>query len=104
MQPDGVHFCHFVEKGNWTEYLNKLSRPGEWGDHIAVYALSKMLQRTIRIVSSADTQNYDLVLDNDYDKPEPLLVGHVSEVHYHSLEPRTDLNNHPTRMNNEVRQ
>ena len=64
-----------------------MRRDGTWGDHIVLYALAHALCRIVRVVSSlGDSYNAEL-------KPEghcgvPILLGHVSEKHYVSLEPR----------------
>ncbi len=64
-----------------------MSKDGTWGDHIVLVALANALGKTIRVVTSLDTDQYDIVVDTDDNDGAPILLGHLSENHYVSLEP-----------------
>lgn len=85
-----VQFENFVE-GNFDDYLDNMSRDGEWGDHVIVVGLSQMLHRNIAIItSSPETVQEDsmtLVMGDISYKSKPLLLGHYWENHYQSLKP-----------------
>lgn len=64
-----------------------MSNDGTWGDHIVLVALADALGKTIRVVSSLDTDNFEIVVEAGGLQGAPLLLGHLSENHYVSLEP-----------------
>ena len=64
-----------------------MSKDGTWGDHIVLVALAHALGRTIRVVTSLDTDCHQVIVEADNQEGEPLLLGHLSENHYVSLEP-----------------
>ncbi|CAG2217969.1 unnamed protein product [Mytilus edulis] len=67
---------------------------GEYADHVVVIGMSRMLQRDIVIVTSApSTNNEDSVLwvtGCDGFSGNPILLGHIFENHYQSLQPKGD--------------
>ncbi|KAJ7376773.1 hypothetical protein OS493_032507 [Desmophyllum pertusum] len=62
------------------------------GDHIVLVALADALGKTIRVVSSLDTDNFEIVVEAGGLQGAPLLLGHLSENHYVSLEPVNNSN------------
>ena len=84
----------FVPKNDFESYLEDMSKDGTWGDHIVLVALANALGRTIRVVTSLETDSYDIVIETDDKEGPPILLGHLSENHYLSLEPmETSKNN-----------
>ncbi|XP_068730862.1 uncharacterized protein [Montipora capricornis] len=76
----------FVPNNDLSSYLTDMSRDGTWGDHIVLVALAHALSRKVVVVSSlVDSQN--VVVEPDNHHGEPILLGHLSEIHYVSLEP-----------------
>lgn len=68
-----------------NEYLEKMSKDGEWGDHIVLLAMARALGQKIRVVtSSLDQYELDDVLQGQSE----LLLGLINEHHYVSLEPK----------------
>ena len=68
-----------------------MAKSGTWADHVVVINMAKMLQRDIRIVtSSPSTSGNDCLVWVPGDrsgKNAPLLLGHMWENHYQSLQP-----------------
>ena len=68
-----------------------MAKSGTWADHVVVINMAKMLQRDIMIVtSSPSTSGNDCLVWVPGDrsgKNEPLILGHMWENHYQSLQP-----------------
>lgn len=64
-----------------------MSKDGAWGDHIVLVALANALRKTVRVVTSLETDSYEIVVETDNTDGAPILLGHLSENHYMSLEP-----------------
>lgn len=78
-------------EGSWDEYLKKMERDGEYADHVIIQFTAKYLQREILIVTSSPgskNANRENVIINEEDGRNgcPLLLGHVYENHYESLQ------------------
>ncbi|XP_052097435.1 uncharacterized protein LOC127732440 [Mytilus californianus] len=84
---------NFVED-NFPDYCDRMLQNGEYADHVVVIGMSRMLQRDIVIVTSApSTNNEDSVLwvtGCDGFSGNPILLGHIFENHYQSLQPKGD--------------
>ena len=66
-----------------------MSKDGEWGDHLVLVALANVLGRTIRVVTS---QHSDHIFVKPVEqKGAEILLGHISEFHYESLEPMNNV-------------
>lgn len=66
----------------WTDMRNN----GTWGDHIVLVSLAHVLGRTVRILSSLG-ESHDIIVEPGNHHSAPILLSHVSEKHYVSLEP-----------------
>ena len=68
-----------------------MAKRGAWADHVVVINMAKMLEHDIMIVtSSPSTSGNDClvwVTGDRSGKKEPLLLGHLWENHYQSLQP-----------------
>ena len=66
-----------------------MERDGTWGDHVILYATANCYKTHIGVISS-QSNNHDLTIrpDGDVDSTNPLVLGHVHEVHYVSLLPK----------------
>ncbi|KAJ7361790.1 Glycosyl transferases group 1 [Desmophyllum pertusum] len=88
---NGLHsiddITSYVPNNDLKSYLKHMSNDGTWGDHIVLVALADALGKTIRVVSSLDTDNFEIVVEAGGLQGAPLLLGHLSENHYVSLEP-----------------
>ena len=64
-----------------------MAKDGTWGDHVVLFAAANHFQTPIRIISSLDDEivvQPDQALANT----NPLVLGHIHELHYVSLQPR----------------
>lgn len=39
---DGTHFEMFMDGESWSDYLNRMSQEGQWGDHLVLQAISQV--------------------------------------------------------------
>ena len=64
-----------------------MEKDGTWGDHLVLLAAANCYQTHVRVISSLGR---DIVISPD--RPvfhtNPLVLGHVHEEHYVSLQPR----------------
>ena len=78
-------------KPDWEGYCNTMARNGEWVDNIVVTATAHLLQRDIVIVTSSPqgkggAEPFTRISCRSVLPREPLLLGHVWESHYQSLQ------------------
>ena len=66
-----------------------MEHDGTWGDHVILYAAANCFDTFIHVISS-QSDHRDLTIKPDHHVPStnPLVLGHVPEVHYVSLKPR----------------
>ena len=64
-----------------------MAKDGTWGDHVVLFAAANHFQTPIRIISSLD---HEIVVQPDHALADtnPLVLGHIHELHYVSLQPR----------------
>ena len=64
-----------------------MAKDGTWGDHVVLYAAANHFQTPIRIISSLD---HEIVVQPDHEiaNTSPLVLEHIHELHYVSLQPR----------------
>ena len=64
-----------------------MAKDGTWGDHMVLFAAANHFQTPIRIISSLDRE---IVVQPDHALADtnPLVLGHIHELHYVSLQPR----------------
>lgn len=64
-----------------------MAKDGTWGDHLVLLAAANYFQSPIRIISSLDRE---IVVqpDNAVADTHPLVLGHIHEFHYVSLQPK----------------
>ena len=66
-----------------------MAEDGTWGDHLVLVAAANLFRVPVRIISSlgreivVHPENECAVADTN-----PLVLGHVHELHYVSLQPR----------------
>ena len=89
-QAGTVSLESFIE-GTIVDYCNTMARRGTWADNVVIINMAKMLEHDILIVtSSPNTSGNDCLLWVSGDrtgKKAPLLLGHLWENHYQSLQP-----------------
>ena len=96
--PDGIHYREFINHGGWDSYLRRMSMDGEWGDWIALWGLTNMLNIPVALVSSLGEAGLRIINPNAREQETGdfgalALLGHEAEVHFHSLEPASDTAN-----------
>ena len=87
-QHDGTSLFNFVSGyPSWREYLQGMAKDGTWGDHVVLFAAANHFQTAIRIISSLDRE---IVVHPEHAVADtiPLVLGHIHELHYVSLQPR----------------
>ena len=89
LQPDGPDLFNFINGyRSWANYLTDMEQDGTWGDHVILYAAANCFDTSINVISSQSEQS-DLTIEPVYvTSSNPLVLGHVHEVHYVSLIPR----------------
>ena len=80
-----------VENQDWDVYLTRIATVGEWADHLVVIAVANVTGRDIWIWSShndspivVEATTPGVQVEGEL---EPILLGHISEIHYESLNP-----------------
>ena len=78
-------------KPDWEDYCNSMAKSGEWADHIVIIATAHLLQRDIVIVTSSpqgmdSAEPFIRISCKSELFREPILLGHVWESHYQSLQ------------------
>ena len=79
-----------MPNNDFDAYLTSMSKDRTWGDHIVLVALANALEKTIRVVTSHEGDCYEVVVEAENQQGAPILLGHLSENHYVSLEPEAD--------------
>ena len=65
-----------------------MAKDGAWGNHVVLLAAANKYRTPIRVISSV-TDHEDILVTPSYisrQDTEPLVLGHVFEYHYVSLE------------------
>lgn len=77
-QDDGTPLHLFLTEvdGSWDDYLQRMSRGGEWGDHMILNAISSILSRRIVILRGRSSLEKTVVspssqIESNKNKPEP---------------------------------
>ena len=65
-----------------------MEQDGAWGDHVILCAAANCFETCIRVVSSL-SHSHDVIITPHFsvDESKPLVLGHIHEVHYVSLQP-----------------
>ena len=66
-----------------------MEQDGTWGDHVTLYATANCYEMHIRVISSKSNHG-ELTIkpDGHVNSTNPLVLGHVHEFHYVSLQPK----------------
>ena len=89
LKVDGTDLFHFVDRHKtWDGYLTAMEQDGAWGDHVILWAAANCYQIAIHVISSLPGQS-EVIINPDcpFDQSKHLVLGHVHEVHYVSLQP-----------------
>ena len=64
-----------------------MAKEGTWGDHMVLFAAASYFQTAIRIIRSL-YQEIVVHPEHAVADPTPLVLGHIHQLHYVSLQPR----------------
>lgn len=84
-----IYLKNFVNGRDLDSYLDKMSRRGEWADHVIVIAMAAYLQTEILVITSS-TNEFDgnmIWISGGNANQDVVLLGHIFETHYQSLRP-----------------
>lgn len=89
----GVHTSLFLSGESWEDYLERMNKTGEWGDHIILQALADvfLLHITVFNVIDNDVRRTEIVTEMAMETSTKfhICLGHVGEFHYFSLRSMT---------------
>ncbi|OWM82418.1 OVARIAN TUMOR DOMAIN-containing deubiquitinating enzyme 12 [Punica granatum] len=75
----------------YDEYLSKMSRNGEWGDHVTLQAAADVYGAKILVITSFKDTCYIEIIPNNQKTKQVLLLSFWAEVHYNSIYPQGDM-------------
>ena len=61
---------------------------GTWGDHVILHGAANRFQTRIHVISSLSHHNDVIISPERNVSSNPLVLGHVHELHYVSLKPK----------------
>ena len=66
-----------------------MEKDGTWGDHVILYGTANYYETYIDVISS-QSNHRDITIrpDGHVISTNPLVLGHVREVHYVSMQPK----------------
>ncbi|KAL1532164.1 OVARIAN TUMOR DOMAIN-containing deubiquitinating enzyme 9 [Salvia divinorum] len=83
-QPES--YANFVPMA-YGDYLKKMSRNGEWGDHVTLQAAADCYGIKIFVITSYKDTCYIEILPRDEKSDRTILLSFQAEVHYNSIYP-----------------
>ena len=91
-QADGTELVKFTQGyERWSDYLKKMGKDGTWGDNIVLIAAANSYRRPIKVITSLPHNKETLIMPvpipDEHVVDNPLVLGHIVEDHYVSLEP-----------------
>ena len=83
-----MKFEEFVTE-SFKSYLEKMEKDGSWADWLMIFTAVNLLNRPISIISSIGEDGLRIIepLSSSGNSRQALLLGHLAEVHYYSLQP-----------------
>ncbi|XP_018686885.1 OVARIAN TUMOR DOMAIN-containing deubiquitinating enzyme 9 isoform X2 [Musa acuminata AAA Group] len=75
----------------YGDYLNKLSKSGEWGDHVTLQAAADSYGVKIFVITSFKDTCYIEILPSVQNSNRVIFLSFWAEVHYNSIYPEGDL-------------
>ncbi|KAK4419217.1 OVARIAN TUMOR DOMAIN-containing deubiquitinating enzyme 10 [Sesamum alatum] len=75
----------------YAEYLKRMSKNGEWGDHVTLQAAADSYGVRILVVTSFKDTCYIEILPKDQKSKRVIYLSFWAEVHYNSIYPQGDL-------------
>ncbi|KDP30467.1 hypothetical protein JCGZ_16146 [Jatropha curcas] len=75
----------------YGEYLKKMSKNGEWGDHVTLQAAADSFGVKIFVITSFKDTCYIEILPDDKKSERVIFLSFWAEVHYNSIYPEGEL-------------
>ncbi|KAL3536257.1 hypothetical protein ACH5RR_004718 [Cinchona calisaya] len=75
----------------YSEYLNRMSENGEWGDHVTLQAAADSYGMKIFVITSFRDTCYIEILPKIQKSKRVICLSFWAEVHYNSIYPQGDL-------------
>ncbi|XP_010541317.1 PREDICTED: uncharacterized protein LOC104814825 [Tarenaya hassleriana] len=75
----------------YHEYLEKMSRNGEWGDHVTLQAAADSYGVKIFVITSFKDTCYIEILPNVQSSKRVIFLSFWAEVHYNSIYPQGEM-------------
>ncbi|KAK4761753.1 hypothetical protein SAY87_029637 [Trapa incisa] len=75
----------------YAEYLNKMSKGGEWGDHVTLQAAADTYGIKIFVITSFKDTCYIEILPHVQKSARVIFLSFWAEVHYNSIYPEGEL-------------
>ncbi|XP_034704739.1 OVARIAN TUMOR DOMAIN-containing deubiquitinating enzyme 9 isoform X3 [Vitis riparia] len=75
----------------YGEYLKKMSKNGEWGDHVTLQAAADTYGLKIFVLTSFKDTCYIEILPNIQKSNRVIFLSFWAEVHYNSIYPQEDM-------------
>ncbi|KAK4765811.1 hypothetical protein SAY87_007453 [Trapa incisa] len=75
----------------YDEYLSKMSRNGEWGDHVTLQAAADVYGVKILVITSFKDTCYIEIVPGNQEANKVILLSFWAEVHYNSIRPQGDI-------------
>ncbi|XP_061196357.1 uncharacterized protein LOC133204620 [Saccostrea echinata] len=91
-QEDKGHPSSFLSEEKWEEYLKRMSKSGEWSDHIILQAVADSLFLEVIVFNVYHDDIYRTEVKGKMNKHDQnrltIFLGHLGEFHYLSLRPK----------------
>ncbi|KAF5937702.1 hypothetical protein HYC85_025208 [Camellia sinensis] len=75
----------------YSDYLKKISRGGEWGDHVTLQAAADLYGVKIFVITSFEDTCYIEILPNVQKSKRVIFLSFWAEVHYNSIYPEGEV-------------
>ncbi|XP_022859870.1 uncharacterized protein LOC111380518 isoform X1 [Olea europaea var. sylvestris] len=75
----------------YGEYLKRMSKSGEWGDHVTLQAAADSYGVKILVITSFKDTCYIEILPKDQKSKRVIYLSFWAEVHYNSIYPQGDM-------------
>jgi hypothetical protein len=83
-------YSGFVVGSSYEEYLEEMSKPFTWGDHLTLVACSDLFGTTVMVVTSYEDSHVIKIKPEKETSNRVLWLSFYAEVHYNSIYPRDD--------------
>ncbi|CAH9097460.1 unnamed protein product [Cuscuta epithymum] len=75
----------------YDDYLHKMSKSGEWGDHVTLQAAADLYGVRIFVLTSFKDTCYIEIVPNTQKSERVIFLSFWAEVHYNSIHPEGDV-------------